>query len=254
MKVRVVPSAPGADASRQFLTTMVVDDVLAIDAGALGLWAHGDEMSGVRDVVITHSHLDHVATLPLHVERMSDQDQILRIHGSAATIEALRSDLFNDRLWPDLERIAAIAGRDFFELLTLEAETTVEIAGKRITPVEVSHIVPTFGFVVEDDAGCVVFGADSGPTDRIWQVARERGPVRGVFLEASFPDRMGELATVAAHLTPALFAREVRKLPSESTVVAVHIKPSCHHEVTTELSALGLENLVIATGGSIYSF
>ena len=108
--------------------------------------------------------------------------------------------------------------------------------------------------VVEDADGCVVFGADSGPTDRIWEVARERGPVRGAFLEASFPDRMRELATIAAHLTPTMFAAEVRKLPSDTTAVAVHIKPAYHDEVVAELASLELEGLVVACGGETYSF
>ena len=59
MKVRAVPSAPGDDQTRQFLTTFVIDDVLAIDAGGLGLWDRPDRHAAVRDVFITHRQPVH---------------------------------------------------------------------------------------------------------------------------------------------------------------------------------------------------
>lgn len=254
MRIRAVPSAPGADQARQFLTTLVIDETIAIDAGGLGLWDRQDRHAEVRDVFITHSHLDHLATLPLHIDNVHGSGETPRIWGSAATLEVIREDLFNDRLWPDLERIGKEAGRRFYDLRVIEAESPVEIGARRVTAVEVNHIVPTFGFVVEDDAGCVVFGGDSGPTERIWEVAREAGPIRAVFMEASYPDRLAGLARLAAHLTPTMFAGEVRKFAPAGAVVAMHIKPAHHEEVVAELEAAGIDELVIARGGETYEF
>ena len=46
-----------------------------------------------------------------------------------------------------------------------------------VTPVLVEHTVPTTGFVIHDGETGFVFSGDTGPTKRIWQIAREmRGP------------------------------------------------------------------------------
>ena len=141
MRVRVVPSAPGEDQARQFLTTFVIDDVLAIDAGGLGLWDRQDRHARVRDVFLTHSHLDHVATLPLYIDNVYDSGVAPRVWGSAATLEALRDDLFNDRLWPDLERIGKETGRTFYDLREVGAEVPTEVGPWRVTPVEVNEVI-----------------------------------------------------------------------------------------------------------------
>ena len=67
MRVRLLPSAPGRDEGAQFLTTFLVDDAVAIDAGALGLFGHPREQAAVKHVFLTHSHADHIATLPIFV-------------------------------------------------------------------------------------------------------------------------------------------------------------------------------------------
>ena len=42
-----------------------------------------------------------------------------------------------------------------------------------VTPVLVEHTVPTTGFVIHDGETGFVFSGDTGPTKRIWQIARE---------------------------------------------------------------------------------
>ena len=48
----------------------------------------------------------------------------------------------------------------------------VRVNGLSVTPVAVDHIVPTYGYIVTDGRINSVFGADSGPTERIWQLAQ----------------------------------------------------------------------------------
>ena len=56
-------------------------------------------------------------------------------------------------------------------LQELKPEEEVVVGDLHITPVPVDHAVPTFGYIVTDGKSTVVFGADSGPTERIWQLA-----------------------------------------------------------------------------------
>ena len=252
MKVRILPSSPSSPEDYLYLTAFVVDDRIAIDAGCLGFAGDAGEYADVGNVFLTHSHTDHVGSLPLFVEdRSQRREDPLVVHGSAHSISCLKGDVFNDRVWPDLIRLY---GERYLELRELEPEVPVEVSGVTVTPVLVDHVVPTFGYVVDDGTSTVVFGGDSGPTERLWEVAGRSDRVRAVFLEASFPDRMGDVAEMTKHLTPRLVAGEIEKLSGEPEIIAVHIKPAHRDEVVGELQALGNERLTIGCGGREYRF
>ena len=126
-------------------------------------------------------------------------------------LDCLRRDLFNDRMWPDFIALSS-AERTFLKLQTLDPGVTVELDGLRITPVDVHHSVPTQGFLVEDATSAVVVASDTGPTEEIWRRANELANLQAVFLEATFPDSMAQLAALSGHLTPSGFGGEIRKL------------------------------------------
>jgi len=173
------------------------------------------------------------------------------IHGSAEVLRSLRSDVFNDRVWPDPERISE-PGRPYLRFSLLEPETTVTAAGLRITAVPVNHVVPTMGFIVDDGVSAVVFGGDSGPTGRLWELVRGLPHLKGIFLEATFPDALAELAGITGHLTPRLFREEVAKCPSAAAVIAVHVRPRFRGEVERQLRAAEIPGLVLGEPGREY--
>jgi ribonuclease BN (tRNA processing enzyme) len=128
------------------------------------------------------------------------------------------------------------------------------VSGMRFTPIDVDHVVPTLGFLVESEGTTVAIPSDTGPTGSFWRAAGAAANLGGVFLEASFPNAMSALAVSSKHLTPEMFAVEIRKLPTQVPTVAVHIKPRTYEQVVTELHALKLPNLVIGAPGETYVF
>ena len=87
------PATPGSspDESKQYLTTFVVNDVLAIDAGCLGLYGEPDDQARIEHVFLTHSHADHVGTLPIFIENVfAGRDHPVAVHGHADTIACPR--------------------------------------------------------------------------------------------------------------------------------------------------------------------
>ena len=252
----LVPSSVSSSgaAAPQYATSFLLDDTVAIDAGSIGFYATPQDQSRIRHIFITHSHIDHVGSLPVFVENSYEgKADCVIIHGSDAVLDSLTRDVFNDRIWPDFPNLAP-ANAPFLKLERLEAGQPVEVEGLRVTPVSVDHVVPTFGFIVEDDHSAVVFPSDTGPTDEIWQVANRTRNLKAVFLEVTFPNHMAKLATVSKHLTPETFGREVRKLTSRVPVIAVHIKAGYQDEVVRELYALGLSNVEIRQVGKVYQF
>jgi len=254
MKVRILGSAPQSPAVRQYVSSYLINDRVAIDAGCLGFYGTAEDQAAAGHVFLTHSHIDHCASLPIFLENCYGLGpQCPVIYGSAHALDSLQNHLFNDVVWPDFIKLSAHM-RPFLRLQRLEAEKPVEAEQLCITPVAVNHVVPTFAYLVSDGQATVVFGADSGPTDRLWHLTRQLPSLRGVFLEASFPNSMRSLAEVSLHLTPQMFAAEVAKMPPATRVIAVHIKTRYRETVVQELYDLGISALEVGECETDYNF
>ncbi len=101
MQIRILGCSGGISGELR-TTSLLVDDDILIDAGT----GVGDmtlaEMAGIRHIFVTHSHLDHIAGIPLMVDSIFSQiSEPVVIHASAATIAALRNHIFNWTIWPD---------------------------------------------------------------------------------------------------------------------------------------------------------
>ncbi len=256
MKISLIPSAvSGGDGGRgYFLSSYLIDDVVAIDAGGLGFLGELKTQFRVKDVFVTHCHMDHIASLPIFLETVFEvPGGCITVHGSQASLDCLRRDVFNNRVWPDFVALSE-NGLPFVKLNVLEPGRTVTVGNLRLTPIEVNHVVPTFGFLVSGANGTVAIPSDTGPTEAFWQKAAAVEDLKAVFLEASFPDSMRDLAVISKHLTPATFAVEAAKLGRDVPFIAVHIKPRYYNEVVAELESLGFPHPRIGVPGISYEF
>jgi ribonuclease BN (tRNA processing enzyme) len=252
MKVRILGSAVGVTPAPQFVSSYLVDDCIAIDAGALGLNGPPDQQTRIRHVFLTHCHLDHIATLPVFLENSYDTGKDpVAIYGHPDALADLQKHVFNDSIWPDFVRMTTPT-HPFVKLCPIPAEVTVSVNGLSVIPVAVDHIVPAYGYIITNSISTAIFGGDSGPTERIWELAASTSPPRSVFLEACFPDAMLPLACVSRHLTPRLLAAEVAKMPPMNAVIAVHIKARTREQTIHELLGLGIPNLAVGTPEFVY--
>jgi ribonuclease BN (tRNA processing enzyme) len=256
VKITLVPSAVArGDGSRgTFLSSYVIDDVVAIDAGGLGLLGDLSVQNRIQDVFITHSHIDHIASLPIFLENVFQaSDRCVTLHAGAETLDCLRRDVFNDRVWPDFIGMSE-RGLPFVKVELLVPGRPVEAGGLRLTPIAVDHVVPTIGFLVHAPGVTAAIPSDTGPTDSFWSAASATPDLKGVFLEASFPNALTHLAVISKHLTPAMFATETRKLSRHVPFVAVHIKPRGYDQVVAELNDLAVPDLQVGKPGETYVF
>lgn len=234
--------------------SFVIDDTVAIDAGSLGYLPSITEQKQIRHIFLSHSHMDHVASLPIFLDNVYTYGPDCPIvHAGAATCETLQKHLFNDSLWPNFVRLS-VQESPFLKIEELQAERPVSVDGLSITPIDLAHVVPTFGFLVRDAKSSVAFVYDTLPTNRVWEILNATPNLAGVFLEASFPDSMQWLAEKAGHLTPSMFRAEAAKLKSAVPIYAMHIKPTFHDEIVKELHALNMPNAHVAVPGKSYEF
>ncbi len=254
MKIELVPSTVGTPATRQFCIAAVVNDTVAIDAGTIGLLWPVQRQTQIQHVFLTHSHVDHVATLPLFLDNVyTPGPHCPSVYACEATARCLREDMFNDRLWPDFIRLSE-EEFPFLNLQMLEPEVTVELPGLTVTPVPLNHIVPTMGFILQDADTAVAFVSDTGPTERIWELLAQTANLRAVFLESCFPNSHRWLAEKSGHLCSELFDEELKKLCESVTVIACHLKPCFFDEIACELRAIPRDHLEIGATGHEYTF
>lgn len=257
MKIRLLPSFAGSESQVQTLTSFIVNDSIAVDAGSLGFALTPKQMSALRDIIITHVHSDHTASLPVFVAEafVGLEDPIL-IHATAEVVAALRQFVFNDQIWPDFERIDLMNGRGpSLEFRILAPSKTVQIGGISITPIPVNHVVQTSGLILSDERSAIVLTSDTYTTDEIWRAAAETSDLRAVFVDVSYPTELEDLAAASKHFTPRSLALDLKKLGrNDVEIYAVHIKPSNRETVIDQLARLTGPAVRVAEIGRVYEW
>ncbi|MBI4470722.1 MAG: 3',5'-cyclic-nucleotide phosphodiesterase [Acidobacteria bacterium] len=248
MNVRLLPSNCHDPTLLQSLTTFLIDGWLAIDGGSLGFGLSPSRQIGVHEVIVTHSHSDHCASLPIFIaEVFPFLNAPVTIHGTKPVVRSLRENLFNGSIWPDFTSIPLLNGSGpSLQFLEFKPGCAFQLRNLRITPVETNHVVPTVGLAIEDDHSGVVFTSDTYCTEAIWHLANSLVRLDAIFAEASYPNREAKLAEASKHLTPSLLETELKKMDGRGTVYAVHIKPQFREEVVRELSALTTRRVAVA--------
>lgn len=251
MQVTIVPASTSGE-PLQLFTSYVVNGTVAVDAGCLGLYGTVEQQQRIRHIFLTHCHLDHIASLPPFLDAVYDgSGDCVTIHGSAHVLSCLRTDVFNNRLYPDFFHISTFRP-PYLKVSELRSGVAVEVEGLRVTPYDVDHAVPTLGFVVEDGEGQAVFPSDTGPTQTIWDAVNASPKPATAFLECTFPESFAWLAGIAKHLTPSLFAAEAAKAKAGTRFVTVHMHPRHRETVVAELKALKRKKVEIGRFGKPY--
>ena len=237
MELRIL-GCSGGEANGERLTGLLVNGCVAIDAGSLTAALTVDEQIKIHHVFISHSHLDHICTLPFFTKNIfGHTHDAVEIHALPETLDVLRRHLFNDELWPDFSVIPS-PNDPTIRYTDIEAERTYDVCGLRITPIRVNHLVPCVGYKVEDGKDAFIFTSDTAETDRIWEVANDTPNLRLVIAEASFPNEQAGLAEASKHLTPDKLGVELRKLKSDVPVRIYHLTPGDRATMLPQLQAL----------------
>ena len=226
MKVRVL-GCSGAIAKDCRTTSFLIDGRILIDAGT----GVGDltlaEMQAIDHVFLTHSHLDHIAALPLMLDAVSAlRNTPLQVHALPQTIAALQAHVFNDTIWPDFSRIPSAAA-PFVQYQPLAIGQILQVGAHTLEVLPARHTVPAVGYAVQGEAGWWVFSGDTGPNPEFWQRVNQL-PMALLVIETAFSNRESALADRALHLAPYSLAHELAQLdPTRPCPIFItHTKPS----------------------------
>ena len=228
MKVRVL-GCSGAIAKDCRTTSFLIDGDVLVDAGT----GVGDlslqEMRCIDHVLLTHSHLDHVAALPLMVDAIAAyRKSPIRIHALQATIDALKLHIFNNVIWPDFSRIPTMDA-PFISFHPLVLGEKLALAGKHIEVLPAVHTVPAVGYAVSSVEGSQswVFTGDTERNPALWARINQLN-VAMLVIETAFSNRERDLARKSLHLSPDSLADELDCIGHGRTypIYITHTKPA----------------------------
>jgi ribonuclease BN (tRNA processing enzyme) len=247
MRVQLLPStfdSHGHATPDQRLTCFLIDERVAIDAGSIALALTPEQRQNVRDIIITHPHMDHIASLPIFIDDLFETlKSPVRVYATPEVIELLERDIFNWNVYPRFSGLRNEYGA-VMEYVPIPKGQEFKVDHLTVTAVSVNHIVPTVGLLVSDGNSTIAFSSDTSETDEFWDLVNRTPRIDALLVETSFPDSMASLAEVSRHFTPASLQRDLRKLTHNGLdILAVHIKPAYRQLVIDELKALNVPKL-----------
>ena len=225
MKVRILGCSGGIGGRQLRTTSMLVDHDILIDCGT----GVGDlsiaELVRIDHVFLTHSHLDHIACLPLMVDTVGDmRNRPLTVHATEAVLEILRNHVFNWAVWPDFTEIPS-AEKPFLRFESLHIGSAEVLDGRRITPLPANHTVPANAYQLDSGKASLVFSGDTGPCPALWAAINKISNLRTVIIETAFSNREHKLATISKHLCPEMLQEELSYLQRDADIFITHLKP-----------------------------
>jgi len=238
MQIRVLGSS-GAEMPGYTLSSFLLDGTLLLDAGSVTQSLSLHEQKDIKNVLLTHSHLDHIKDLAFLADNLVLENHFstVNIYALADTIRIIKQHIFNDIIWPDFTKIPSTK-EPLLRFIPVEPLRAFKINRYRILPLPVEHSVPAVGYLIESDSTVIAYTGDTGPSDALCK-ALEGIKLNVFIVEVSFPDELCAMAIKTGHLCPQLLKELIKsKRIYCDRILITHIKPQYEDIITQQLNSL----------------
>jgi ribonuclease BN (tRNA processing enzyme) len=240
MKIQFL-GAHNCESQETRLVSLLVDDIMALDAGGLTSSLSFSAQLKLRAVLLTHQHFDHIRDIPTLGMNFFLNRASINIYSIPLVFDVLKTYFLNDKLYTNfLERPV---GKPTFRFTELEPLKPVQIEGYSVLAVPVNHSHPAVGYqITSPDGKTLFFTGDTGPgLAECWQQVSPQLLVT----EVTASSRYDDFGRRSGHLTSNLLKQELiifRTLKGYlPQVVTVHMSPDLETEIATELAAVAEE-------------
>ena len=255
MKVQLLPSSfesDGSPSARQHLSCMVINDRLAVDAGSLAMAATDEMRRSLRDVVLTHAHLDHIAGLPLFIDDLfATLERPVTVHSLREVIEVLERDIFNWSVFPRFSELDAGHGSPI-AYSPVEPKSDFQVAGLTFRAFAADHKVPSVGYLISDSDSSIAVSGDSASLGALIAAVSGREDMQAIVVECAFPNELAGIARNSHHMTPSVLGEQLAGLHADCPIFVFNIKPNYRDKVVAELQDLKIPRLDVMEIGRCY--
>jgi ribonuclease BN (tRNA processing enzyme) len=224
MRVRVLGCSGGIGGKLR-TTSLLVDGDVLVDAGTGVGDLPLEALVPIDHVFLSHSHLDHVACLPFLADTTCwVRRKPITVYGLRETLEALRTHIFNWKIWPDFSQIPS-AERPCLVYREIAVGETIHLGERQIMPIPAIHTVPAVGYGIRGPGGALVYSGDTTVNEGLWRAVNAMPDLKYLIIETAFSNKERDIATASKHLCPELLAGELAKMSVSPEVYITHLKP-----------------------------
>jgi ribonuclease BN (tRNA processing enzyme) len=224
-----------AESKNTRLVSLLIDDVLAVDAGSLVSELTFPEQKKIKAILLSHGHYDHIRAVPAFA--FNNSDRTTRVVATPRTLEILSSHLIDGIVYPEFTSKDSFLGKATIKLVPLEPLKRKDIEGYQVMAVPVPHPLDGVGFeITSGDGKTLFYTGDTGPgLSSIWGNISPQL----IIAEVTWPNRLAGMARDAAHLCPEMFKEELLELRRMKghlpKVVVIHMSPQHETEIKREV-------------------
>ena len=241
MKINIL-GAHNTETARTRHTCLLIDDIIAVDAGALTSYLSNKTLAKLKAVILTHAHYDHIRDIPALAINLYLKSLSMNIYTHQNVWDNLTTHLLNDIIYPAYHKKPA--DNPTLNFCPLEPLKAIVIEGYRILPVKVNHSVPAVGYQITSPEGKSIFytGDTGGGLAETWKTISPEL----LFVEVTASNRWKDQIKNNGHITPYNLQEELTLFHELKGyfphIFVVHINPGSEKEIKAELKSAG-ENL-----------
>lgn len=244
----------GGIGSHRRTTSFLLNEDTLIDCGTGVGDLTLEQLAKVDRVFLTHSHLDHIACLPLLLDSVgSERMKPVAVFGLAETLGHIDQHIFNDVIWPDFTQIPS-PDQPWMSLHPISVGDSINIGSNiHITALPACHSVAAIGYAITSENSTLVFSGDTGPCAEFWKALKKLNNLTHVLVECSFVNNEAALAKISGHYHPESLVEMLNKhAPSKVQVWISHLKPGSEQAILEQITpAITNEINALAPGQTI---
>lgn len=225
MKLTVLGCSGGIGGAKARTTAFLVDHDILVDCGTGVGDLELDALKRIDHIFITHSHLDHIASIPLLVDSVGDQRGYpITVYATPETLRILRSHIFNWLVWPDFTSIPD-RHRPFLRFQPLKVGESVRLGTRTLTALPAHHTVPAVSYCLDSGNAQLLYSGDTAYCPELIAAINRLPTLRHLIVETAFPDEQRGLAMASRHLCPSMLVAILDELTASPEVYISHLKP-----------------------------
>jgi ribonuclease BN (tRNA processing enzyme) len=166
--------------------SFLIDEETILEMGSAATVLPLDQQSAVRNILLSHAHLDHIKDLPFLVENVFQPEGApIRVFGTTTTLSVLRQHIFNNAIWPDFA-VLPTPEQAMLEYHEVQPREAFAVGRLQVHAIPVNHPGGCEAFLLESERGMLVYSGDTGPTEELWEAINARRDFVSAILVETF--------------------------------------------------------------------